>query len=143
LTAVLDKMSPHAVAVPLGIFHDDHVLTSDAALDALSRRAPPIWLIYADAIYRRVPDLVDRRLQQIGELGLTLRELDVPGSGVGDLKRRAVACYQSQVRALERSWDGGVSDAFEPERYWQVVHAEATPSGSDRLPVEERDGDDA
>jgi LmbE family N-acetylglucosaminyl deacetylase len=132
LIAALDEIVPDAVAMPLGIFHDDHILAGDAAIDALGRRPSWAWLVYADAIYRRVPDLVDRRLQQIGGLGLTLRELAVAGVRSADLKRRAVACYESQVRALERSWDGGASDAFEPERYWQIVHAAARPTGSDR-----------
>jgi hypothetical protein len=49
LTATLDKMSPDAVAMPLGIFHDDRVLTSDASIDALGHRASLTWLVYADA----------------------------------------------------------------------------------------------
>jgi LmbE family N-acetylglucosaminyl deacetylase len=132
LIAALDALAPDAVALPLGIFHDDHILTGDAAIDALGRRPSPTWLVYADAIYRRVPDLVERRLRDLSGRGLTLRELDAPGIGVGDRKRRAVACYRSQVGALERSWEGGVSDAFEPERYWHVV-PESTSITADRL----------
>jgi LmbE family N-acetylglucosaminyl deacetylase len=142
LTVALDDARPDAVAMPLGIFHDDHILASDAAIDALRLHAPPIWLVYADAIYRRVPDLVKERLRGLDGLGLTLHALDVPAIGAGDRKQRAVACYRSQVRALERSWDDGVSDAFGAERYWQVVRRDVALPPSDRLVDEDRDGDD-
>ena len=152
LVDALDEILPDAVAMPLGIFHDDHILTGDAAIDALGRRPSWTWLVYADAIYRRVPDLVDRRLQQLSGLRLTMRELDVRGVRAADQKRRAVACYASQVRALERSWDGGASDAFEPERYWQIVgpeHASVASNNltsadltSGQLPEREHDADD-
>jgi LmbE family N-acetylglucosaminyl deacetylase len=133
LSAALDTMSPETVAMPLGIFHDDHILASDAAIeaafDARRRQAAPTWLVYADAIYRPLPDLVDRRLQELGERGLSLREVDVRFGAASDLKRRAAACYRSQVRALERSWESGVSDALEPERYWQVARVDAAQAG--------------
>jgi len=141
LIAALDEIAPEAVALPLGIFHDDHILTGDAAIDALGRRASPTWLVYADAIYRRVPDLVERRLGDLSERGLTLREIDVLGVSASDRKRRAVVCYRSQVRALERSWEGGVSDAFAPERYWQIVGGDVTTAGPERTATREQDGD--
>ncbi|MGE3908913.1 MAG: PIG-L deacetylase family protein [Chloroflexota bacterium] len=135
LKATLDDLSPDVVVAPLGIFHDDHALTGDAALDVLGQQTSACWLVYADAIYRNLPDLVNDRLRQLSEAGLTLREVNASADPASDRKRRAVACYSSQVQALERSWKGGVSDAFAPERYWQIVAptvAASAPPGEKR-----------
>jgi LmbE family N-acetylglucosaminyl deacetylase len=123
LAQALDEVAPNVVAVPLGLFHDDHVLTADAAIDAMRRGPTRTWLAYADAIYRGVPGLVGDRLQLLTRMGLDLRPAEVSCQPASRHKRRAVGCYRTQVRALESSWDGGVSDAFEPERYWQIVVA--------------------
>jgi LmbE family N-acetylglucosaminyl deacetylase len=144
LTAALDAISPEAVATPLGIFHDDHILASDGAIQVLCPRTSLPWLVYADAIYRRVPDLVERRLRELARIssgrGLVLRALDLPIVGASDRKRRAVACYRSQVRALERSWEGGISDALEPERYWQVDRLERGSAPANRRVEDDHDG---
>jgi LmbE family N-acetylglucosaminyl deacetylase len=131
LGAAVDELSPELVLLPLGLFHDDHILTGDAVLDALRTRPGLRAIAYADAIYRRVPDLVDRRLAALRAAGLDLQALAALDAPASPEKHRAVACYRSQVRALERSWDGGVSDAFEPEQYW-LVTAPAATAGSTR-----------
>jgi LmbE family N-acetylglucosaminyl deacetylase len=136
LAAAVDEALPEVVVMPLGLFHDDHILTSDASLDVLRQRPSLVWLVYADAIYRRLPDLVDRRLQALGDSGLVLNEVRVPSGIASHQKRRAVACYRSQISALARSWDGGVSDAFELERYWQVILPAVSTPPSGR-PVDE------
>jgi LmbE family N-acetylglucosaminyl deacetylase len=141
LAVALGEAAADAVAMPLGLFHDDHVLTSDAALDVLRDRPSSVWLLYADAIYRPLPDLRDRRLQTILGSGFLLHEVRAPGSVASDQKRRAVACYTSQVRALERSWDGGVSDAFETERYWQVTLSNVQGRSTGRRINEGQDDD--
>ena len=133
LGAALDETSAEIVLMPLGLFHDDHILTSDAALDVLRQRSSLVWLAYADAIYRPLPDLLDRRVQMLRDAGLILNDVAAIGGGASDRKRRAVACYASQVRALARSWDGGATDAFEPERYWRLTASNPpTPPGGRR-----------
>ena len=131
LAETLAEAAADVVVMPLGLFHDDHVLTSDAALNVLRDWPSLVWLLYADAIYRPLPDLRDRRLQTILSSGFLLHDVRAPGSVASDQKRRAVACYASQVLALGRSWDGGVADAFEPECYWHVTLANR-PDTSDR-----------
>ena len=132
LAAALDELEPEILVLPLGMFHDDHRLTADAALDALRHRPDLTLLAYADAIYRRVPDLVEERLAALRAAGLDLQALAVPQRPAGPEKRRAVACYRSQVRALERSWDGGASDAFEPEQFWLLTEAASGAESSAR-----------
>ena len=39
----------------------------------------------------------------------------------GPLKRRAVACYRSQLRALSTPGRPGFADVFATEGYWRLV----------------------
>jgi LmbE family N-acetylglucosaminyl deacetylase len=120
LAQALDDLAPTVVVGPIGLFHDDHILTGDAALDLRRQRPTLTWLSYADAIYRGVPDRLAERLRALDRSGVELQPIEAPGQPASEQKRRAIACYRSQVKALECSWDGGVSDAFGPEQYWQV-----------------------
>jgi LmbE family N-acetylglucosaminyl deacetylase len=137
----LTALTPATVMVPVGLFHDDHILTSDAALDVLRGRPELPWFVYADAIYRRVPQLLDERLALLRAAGFEIRPVETPGGPTSDRKRRAVACYRSQVMALERSWDGGVSDAYEPEQLWQITAPLARPPVANRAGEGGRIGD--
>lgn len=119
LTAAIAAWRPLAVAVPLGLFHDDHKTTHEAALRVARRRRGRTWLLYADALYRRIPGLVDERLRALAATGASVAPIPAP-SGHGAPKRRAVACYRSQLRALEGPGLPGTADVFEPERYWRL-----------------------
>lgn len=121
LDGALDQIRPDAVAIPLGLFHSDHRLTSDAAVWVMQSRPGSRWLAYADAIYRRVPELLDERLGSLAERGVEPVSAGQSGGPASELKRRAAACYTSQLRALAVSWDGGHADAFEPEDYWTLA----------------------
>jgi LmbE family N-acetylglucosaminyl deacetylase len=141
LASVLDELAPEVVVIPLGTFHDDHILASDAAHDVLVQRPTLTRLIYAEAIYRCLPGLVNDRLRALSRMGGRLRVVTAPNRTASNQKRSAVACYRSQVRALEHSWDGGVSDAFEAERYWQIIVPAAASVSSVRGSGEGRHGD--
>ena len=119
LDGTLGQVAADVVAIPLGQFHGDHRLTSAAALWVLSGRGDLTWLAYADAIYRRVPDLLDNRLRELRASGVDIAEAGLSGPASA-AKRRAIECYGSQLRALAATWDGGHTDAFEPERYWRL-----------------------
>jgi LmbE family N-acetylglucosaminyl deacetylase len=122
LAAALRDCRPDLVALPLGLFHDDHKTTHEAGL-RLARRWPRLtWLLYADALYRRLAGLVEERLARLGAEGLA--PVPLPAAPVPapreELKRRAVACYASQLRALSGPGGAGYDDVFEPERYWRL-----------------------
>jgi LmbE family N-acetylglucosaminyl deacetylase len=119
LAAAIATVRPATVAVPLGLFHDDHKTTHEAALRVARRRPDIGWLLYADALYRRIPRLVDERLLALGAAGAAAEPLPAP-SGHAALKRRAVACYRSQLKALEGLGLPGVADVFAPERHWRL-----------------------
>ena len=101
------------VASPLGLFHNDHVLTASACFDVARSQNTVSWLIYEDAIYRATPGRTEEALAALKVRGFTLRDVDIPESPA---KRQAVERYPSQVRGLA----GLLEDAYRPERYWSL-----------------------
>lgn len=121
LAGAIRACRPDAVAIPLGLFHDDHRTTHEAGL-RLARRWPQLtWLLYADALYRRIDGLVDERLESLRAAGLVAVPLPPADARRDDVKRRAVACYASQLRALAGLDPDGHADVLEPERYWRLT----------------------
>jgi LmbE family N-acetylglucosaminyl deacetylase len=122
LAATVRACRPDVVAIPLGLFHDDHKTTHEAGL-RLARRWPLLtWLLYADALYRRIDGLVEERLARLRAAGLVAVPLPPTSVPVRreELKRHAVACYASQLRALSGPGRAGHDDVFQPERYWRL-----------------------
>lgn len=119
LREVLRLMQPRAVFLPLGLLHGDHLLTHGAGLQARRDAAAPLWLLYEEAIYRRLPGLVEERLRRLRESAIRLSPVSFP-EGDPRRKRDAVECYRSQLRALGRPGGPGHADALESERYWLV-----------------------
>lgn len=114
LLATLHDLAHGAVAIPLGVFHGDHLRVSDAAL--LIREASPDvpWFLYEDAPHRAQPGVVQQRLVQLQARGLMLTPAGFAGD-VGD-KADAIAAYASQLRGF----NGMPADLFQPERYWRL-----------------------
>jgi LmbE family N-acetylglucosaminyl deacetylase len=120
LRAALTVLRPATVAFPLGLFHDDHRRTSDAARRLVPRLPGVRWLVYEDALYRRLPRLAAARRRHLARAGLVLGPLPTGRRRASAAKRRAVACYASQLRALATPGRPGHRDAFAPERWWRV-----------------------
>jgi LmbE family N-acetylglucosaminyl deacetylase len=121
LETVVRAADATAVVLPLGLFHDDHACTHEAGLVVLGRLPALAWFAYEDAIYRRFPgDLPGRRLTRLARAGF--RPVPVRlAVGSEDTKRRAIACYRSQLRALATPGRPGHADAFAAERYWRIA----------------------
>ena len=109
------------VMIPLGLFHGDHELTHAASLEVMRRRPGPAWFAYEEPIYRRKPNLVEEQLAALRRAGIDVRPAGASSERGREPKRRAVARYRSQLRALAVSWDDGHADAFEPEQYWRLT----------------------
>lgn len=117
------------ILMPLGLAHPDHLLTSNACLavrevlllaqqyTAYGATDHPInWLVYEEAIYRRVPGLVVDRLAAWKQAGLGMCAVKFPTSSVKK-KAHAVDAYQSQLPlfgAAKRA------DLGLPESYWRL-----------------------
>jgi LmbE family N-acetylglucosaminyl deacetylase len=120
LAAALGE-GPATVLAPLGLFHSDHRLAHEAALLVRARRRDLAWTFYEDALYRRLPALLDERLAALRARGLALRRAPRPARRASPLKLAAIAKYRSQIRALRTPGRPGVRDALAPEGYWQVA----------------------
>jgi LmbE family N-acetylglucosaminyl deacetylase len=122
LRDVLRTHAPRSVAFPLGLFHSDHLLARDAALLLSAIEPAPRYVLYLDALYRRIPGAVPGQLAALRSRGFRFGDarLDTeePASAV---KRAAVECYRSQLRALATPGRPGHRDAYEPERYFELV----------------------
>ena len=107
-----------AVIAPLGLYHPDHQMTSNAALTVASELPGVALLLYEDAIYRPKPGYVARRLAMLRDAGWLLTG---PSSIASTPQKRSAAkAYASQLRALSAPGHPGFDDAFEPERYWRI-----------------------
>ncbi|MFN8557504.1 MAG: hypothetical protein U0531_09215 [Dehalococcoidia bacterium] len=101
--------------LPLGLFHSDHRLTSDAALRVVVRRPAWSWHLYEDAIYRRFPGLREERLAALAADGYEVGPVEELRDAGRTAKNQAVACYRSQIRALTAPGHPGCDDVFRPE----------------------------
>jgi LmbE family N-acetylglucosaminyl deacetylase len=120
IAGLLAAWQPHAVFSPLGLFHSDHRRTSDAALSVMTRFPVIEWHAYEDAIYRRLPGLVDQRIASIRQAGFEAQQAGLAITPLAhELKCRAIACYRSQLRALATR--RGHEDALRPEAYWHIA----------------------
>lgn len=122
LSAVITSYGFEIAALPLGLFHSDHRLASEACLIAM-RNAPQLtWFAYADALYRRVDRLLYERLDEFAQRGIkAVSASPHPTTPVPEHARRkkaAVACYASQLKALSQS---GCADIYAPEQYWRLL----------------------
>jgi LmbE family N-acetylglucosaminyl deacetylase len=113
----LGAHAPDTVALPLGLFHSDHKLASRAALALVDDERT--WLVYEDALYRRIAGAVDERLGELRAMGFALSPV-ADGKGAPALKGRAIECYASQLRGLATPGRPGHADLGAPERYWRI-----------------------
>jgi LmbE family N-acetylglucosaminyl deacetylase len=121
LAALIDTHAFEAVFIPLGLFHADHERVSDAVI-ALAQPAGARWYAYEDAIYRRIPGAVRRRIETLRSRGHALTRQEFPTDDAArSRKDEAVACYRSQLTALAKR--PALADTQAPETYWRIERA--------------------
>ncbi|WP_144639441.1 PIG-L deacetylase family protein [Bordetella genomosp. 13] len=118
LAGALAQLRPRAVYLPLGLFHEDHLLVSDILLSLRPWLPPqPVWCAYEEALYRGKPGLAQKRLADL--LARGIQATPEPGPPPGDPRKgEAVRAYASQLRPLGLADGGG--DPARPERYWRL-----------------------
>lgn len=123
LDQVLQRSTADVVLMPAGLFHSDHILLHHALLTVRQRHLKKRWLLYEDALYRRIPGLLQGRLAELLQSGVQVTPMDCTrDEAFFSIKRRAIACYASQLRGLNAAANGH-ADAFLPERYWILEEA--------------------
>jgi hypothetical protein len=95
-------------------------LAHEVAVELIHRHARKSWTLYEDTFYRRIEGLVGQRVGLCAGRGLKLTKLSPPSVGSEAIKRQAVLCYRSQLRALSTPGRPGYDDAFAPESFWRV-----------------------
>ncbi|HZP43596.1 MAG TPA: PIG-L family deacetylase [Candidatus Binatia bacterium] len=120
LAASIAAAHPTIVLVPLGLFHSDHALVHDAALDVRRGDGGRAWLAYEEPTYRRVPGALAARLAALAARGVRAGRVPAPAPSASAAKRAAVACYASQLRALATPGRPGAAALLEPEGYWRL-----------------------
>ena len=118
----IDAADPRAEALvvfPLGLFHPDHRRVHLAMRSLLADAAQRDWFLYEDALYRRLPGLVQQRLAELAAEGIGATVVQAqPGSA--DAKWRATRCYRSQLRGLAAAGWPDHLDALVDESYWHA-----------------------
>lgn len=118
LLHALASLSAGRVALPLGLFHGDHVQVSDAGLQAW-RACPGLpWFFYEDVPYRSRTGAVQERLAQLRGRGVLVTPAHLETDLAG--KPEAVSAYASQLRGLGGPPAGG----GQAEGYWRVAGRE-------------------
>ena len=125
LERAVRDIGPTAVFLPMGLANPDHGLTHAAGLlvrDALAAGPDaPLWFAYEDAGYKHLPGLLAWRISTLFRRGLWPTPSVVPMQVDMAAKRAALACYASQVAALEREHLLAERlDANVPEQYWRL-----------------------
>ena len=119
LLSIIRERQPKSVFVPLGLFHDDHLLVSDVAL-MLEHRANGLqWYAYADIPYNKNAEQVEQRIAQLSERGIQCEPY--PFALTSEHKARAVNAYRSQFRGLGH--EDGNAIMQHQEQYWQLHHS--------------------
>ncbi|MES2742043.1 MAG: PIG-L family deacetylase [Pseudomonadota bacterium] len=119
LGEVLQQETPQTVCIPAGLGHPDHVRAHHAMLALRAHHLDKIWLMYEDALYRRRRGHLRQRLQHLQRQGVSVAPVVLSATGSMQLKKRALACYRSQLQALALL-PRGYADAYAPERYWRL-----------------------
>ncbi|WP_119156671.1 PIG-L deacetylase family protein [Caldimonas tepidiphila] len=117
LGAEIDAARPDAVVLPMGLFHSDHERVHEAGLRLLRAAPGRLWLAVEDALYRRIPGRLQRRLVALAGAGIVATPAFPLRSGPPQAKRRALAHYASQLRAFGPAVP---ADLEAPERYWRL-----------------------
>jgi LmbE family N-acetylglucosaminyl deacetylase len=124
LLAAIDRYTPDTFIIPMGLFHNDHLLTHEGALLACHDHSKFRILAYEDVMYRKMPGLLQQRLISLANINIQAtpwQKATVGASSNTTLKKQAFECYGSQQRCLITHGRPDYEDVYAPERYWQLI----------------------
>lgn len=120
--------NPDKVIIPLGLFHSDHTLVSDACLQLVTQMRDTVFHAYEDVPYRRMDQTVPRRIEELTKRGYMFSPADDLPATVSQsfsheqMKREAIGAYTSQLRAFGQ---GAHATLYSAEKYWQLTGRQA------------------
>ena len=136
IVAALGALDPTLVLAPFGLANPDHDVTHRACMLARERMAPEVsWWCYEDIGYKHIPGMLAWRVSSLFRRGLWPTPVCPPVDPSEARKREAVACYPTQMLALEDDWAIAAKlDAPAPEQFWRLA---PPPPGWERLAEDE------
>jgi hypothetical protein len=84
------------------------------------RFSEPAWFCYEDSGYKHIPGLLAWRISALFRCGVWPTPVAIDTEGGDPAKRRALARYQSQMKALETDWGIGAKLGA-PEQLWRLA----------------------
>jgi LmbE family N-acetylglucosaminyl deacetylase len=132
LVGALTELEPTLVLAPFGLANPDHDVTHRACMLARDQLGTArSWWCYEDMGYKHIPGMLAWRVSALFRSGLWPTPVCPPVDHHGDRKAAAVACYPSQLLALEDDWQISAKLATPaPEQFWQLA---PPPAGWERL----------
>jgi LmbE family N-acetylglucosaminyl deacetylase len=123
LAPALATLRPSLVLAPFGLANPDHDVTHRACMLARDRIGADVsWWCYEDHGYKHIPGMLAWRVSSLFRRGLWPTPVCPVIDADETTKRRALACYPSQLLALEDDWAiSGKLDAPAPEQYWRLA----------------------
>jgi LmbE family N-acetylglucosaminyl deacetylase len=122
LEQALLGLAPTAVFLPMGLANPDHVVTHEAGLRVRDTHQELAWFCYEDHGYKHLPGLLAWRVAKLLRSGPWPTPAVVPVHPDMAVKRRAIACYRSQVAPLEADHVLAERlDANVPEQFWRLA----------------------
>lgn len=126
LRHTLHAYQPENVMVPLGLFHSDHTLVSDACLSLIAGMGDAVLHAYEEIPYRRMEHAVPDRIEELTKRGYLLSPADDLAATARQsvsheqMKREAIAAYASQLRAFGPDAE---TTLYCEEKYWRLQRA--------------------
>jgi LmbE family N-acetylglucosaminyl deacetylase len=104
IAAVIEELSPAAVAFPFGLGHPDHELTHGASVALVAARPELAWYCYEDIPYRILPGVLAARIRELLDAGIRPTPVSVRLDRTHDRKAAAFQAYRSQAGPLDDDW---------------------------------------
>jgi LmbE family N-acetylglucosaminyl deacetylase len=124
LADAIVALDPTLVLVPFGLANPDHDVTHRACMRAREdeRLAHRVWWCYEDTGYKHIPGMLAWRVARLFHRGIWPTPIAAPIDTSDERKQAALACYPTQLRALEEDWQLSAKLAAPaPEQYWQLA----------------------
>jgi len=132
IAPALAALSPTLVIAPFGLANPDHDVTHRACMLARERLDEDVsFWCYEDCGYKHIPGMLAWRVSSLFRRAIWPTPVCPTVAVDEDRKRAAVACYPTQLLALEDDWAIGAKLAAPaPEQFWRLA---PPPPGWERL----------
>jgi LmbE family N-acetylglucosaminyl deacetylase len=122
IEAAVRAANPTAVFIPFGLANPDHAETHDATRVVRERIPEPVWFCYEDSGYKHIPGMLAWRVSQLFRANIWPTPAAPEVDHGDERKDKALAHYESQLKALEADWRIGAKLAAPaPEQFWRLA----------------------